>query len=106
MVYMQCTLGLYIALSPQKQQLLRWSSLLHKYFPYQYCSEDVIQAIQDRNGMDMLTALVNSGANINLPAPDGSYPIHVAVATKRHETVLFLLNKAASLKERRNVCTH
>ena len=65
-----------------------------------------MQAIQDRNGMDMLTALVDSGANINLPAPDGSYPIHAAVATGRHETVLFLLNRAASVKKHRNVHTH
>ena len=64
-----------------------------------------MQAIQDRNGKDMLTALVDSGANINLPGPDGSYPIHVAVATGRHETVLFLLNRDASVKKHRNVHT-
>lgn len=52
----------------------------------------------------MLTALVESGADINLPFPDGSYPIHMAVFSGRHETVLFLLNKNSNVKQKRNVC--
>ena len=71
--------------------------------PTQYCSEDVLQAVQERNGMDMLTALVETGANINLPGQDGSYPIHLAVAGGQHETVLFLLNKGAKVDKHRRV---
>ena len=51
----------------------------------------------------MLTALVESGADINLPFSNGSYPIHTAVFNGRHETVLFLLNKNANVKQKRNV---
>lgn len=69
----------------------------------QYCSEYVLQAIQERDGIDMLTALVDSGADINLPTSDGSYPIHEAVAARQHEVVLFLLNREARVKQQRSV---
>ena len=76
---------------------------VYLYMYVQYCSEDVVQAIRERDGRDMLTALVDSGADLNLPTPDGSYPIHIAVATGRHETVLFLVNKGASILQQRSV---
>ena len=70
----------------------------------------MLRAIKDRDGLELLTALVESGANINLPTLEGAYPIHVAVATGNHNTVLFLLNKEASVKARRHVsasiCLH
>lgn len=33
----------------------------------QTCGQDVISAIEDPDGLEMLTALVESGAKINLP---------------------------------------
>ena len=53
----------------------------------------------------MLTALVESGATVNLPGPDGVYPIHMAVSHRHHETVLFLLDRVSSIEQRRSVCS-
>ena len=62
--------------------------------------------MQDKNGQDMLTALVDSGANINLPGRDGSYPIHLAVDGGQHEMVLFLSNNGAHMSQQRmSVCS-
>ena len=36
-------------------------------FLSQPCSEDVVRALEDPEGLEMLTALVNSGARINSP---------------------------------------
>ena len=69
----------------------------------QYCSDYVLEAIQDSGGMDMLTALVETGANINLPFSNGSYPLHEAVLSGRRETVVFLLSKGANVKQGKSV---
>ena len=86
--YIQCVVGVFI-----------YSHLIF----LQYCSDCVLQAIQDSNGMDMLTALVESGANINLPFSNGAYPLHEAVVSRKHDTVLFLLNKGANIKQKMSV---
>ena len=39
----------------------------------QTCGPDVIDAIEDPEGLEMLTALVASGANINLPTEVSSH---------------------------------
>ena len=97
------TLHTYMYMHTHVCTRIHYCFIIILHLPQQLCSEDVLRAIKERDGMEMLTALVESGANINLPTADGSYPVHVAVASGHHDTVLFLLNKEANVKERRSV---
>lgn len=40
---------------------------MHACPPMQFCSSDVVTAIQDPEGFDFLQALLESGANVNAP---------------------------------------